>query len=248
MITAYIADDEIWVVLGLQKQLEKTGLPVKVVGTANNGLTAKEEIGSLKPDIVFTDIRMPGENGLDLLHDIGDESPESRVVIVSGYADFSYAKEAISGHAYEYLVKPVHQEELKSLMDKLQKELEPELSEEEVRQEAEVIQEENATDIDRVIKRIRENFTKEINLTDLAEEFGMSAATLSTQLKEKLSMTFSSYVTSLRIQKAKELLKNQAVSIQEVAEMAGYTDYFYFTKVFKKVEGISPSKYRKELQ
>ncbi|SFK41532.1 two component transcriptional regulator, AraC family [Lachnospiraceae bacterium KH1T2] len=247
MITAYIADDEVWVVLGLKKQLEKTGFPVKVVGTANNGLTAKEEIGSLKPDIVFTDIRMPGENGLDLLHDIGNESPESRVVIVSGYADFSYAKEAISGHAYDYLVKPVHQEELESLIDKLQKELEPELSEEEARQEAEVIHEENATDVDRVIKRIRANYTKEINLTDLAEEFGMSAATLSTQLKEKLSMTFSNYVTSLRIQKAKELLKNPMISIQEVAEMAGYTDYFYFTKVFKKVEGISPSKYRKEL-
>ena len=248
MIKVYIADDEVWVILGLQKQLKNTGLPVQVVGTANNGLTAKEEIAQLKPDIVFTDIRMPGENGLDLLRDIGSLSPDTKVVIISGYADFEYAREAISGRAFEYLVKPIHEEDLINLLNRIQKEINPDQTEEESRKESDRLIFDNASsDVDKVIVEIRENYLKDLSLSDLAEKYGMSSASLSTQLKEKLGMTYSDYVTSLRIQKAKDLLENTTLSIQEVAERSGYSDYFYFTKVFKKVEGISPSKYKKEL-
>ena len=60
MITVYIADDELWGTLGLKKLLERSGFEVEVVGTADNGLTAREEIGRLRPDVIFADIRMPG--------------------------------------------------------------------------------------------------------------------------------------------------------------------------------------------
>ena len=248
MIRTYIADDEIWVVLGLQKQLEKTGLPIQIVGTANNGLTAKEEIGKLQPDIVFTDIRMPGENGLELLRDIGDLSEDSRVVIISGYEDFQYAREAIRNHAYEYLVKPINQEELLRVIHSIQREIHPEETEIQMQEEVKALRSERATDIDKVVEEIRNHFTENISLTSLAKKYGMSSANLSAQLKDKLQMTFSDYLTSLRIQNAMQLLKNPIVSVQTVAEESGYPDYFYFTKVFKKVEGISPSKYRKELE
>ena len=67
MLTVYIADDEVWITLGLTKLLEKSGYDIWVIGTANNGITAKEEIAEFKPDILFTDIRMPGKTGLELL-------------------------------------------------------------------------------------------------------------------------------------------------------------------------------------
>ena len=70
---------------------------------------------------------------------------------------------------------------------------------------------------------------------------------LSKMIKESLSVNFSDYIASLRIQRAKELLRDDRLSIQEIAEIVGYNDYFYFTKVFKRVEGISPSKYRKSM-
>ena len=247
MIKAYIADDEIWVVLGLKKQLEKTGYPVEVVGTANNGLTSREEIEKLQPDVVFTDIRMPGVNGLDLLKDIGQLSSKSRVIIVSGYSDFEYARNAVSNHAYDYLVKPVRQENLDEVLEKINAELNPGETDELRSMEMKKIREANAGFVDRIIAEIREHFTEDISLSEYALKYDMSLASLSSQLKEKLSMNYSDYLTSLRIQKAKELLKEQNLSIQEIAEKSGYTDYFYFTKVFKRVEGISPSKYRKEI-
>ena len=83
--------------------------------------------------------------------------------------------------------------------------------------------------------------------TALAAKYNLSTGRLSTLIKETLSVTFSDYIVSLRMQKARELLRDDSKSIEQIAEMVGYNDYFYFTKVFKKYQGISPSKYRKTL-
>ena len=94
---------------------------------------------------------------------------------------------------------------------------------------------------------IREHYMEDISLTSLAAKYNISMARLSEMIKEHLNLNFSDYIAALRIQRAKELLRDESLSIQEIAEIVGYNDYFYFTKVFKKVEGISPSKYRKEI-
>ena len=101
--------------------------------------------------------------------------------------------------------------------------------------------------IDCVINDIRNHYTEDIQLTTLASKYSVSIARLSTEIKKKIGMTFSDYVTQLRIQRAKELLSDETMSVGEIAEIVGYNDYFYFIKVFKKVQGISPSKYRKTL-
>ena len=240
MINVYIADDEVWITLGLKKLLEKLNMDVYVVGTANNGLTAKEEIAMFKPDVVFTDIRMPGLSGLELLQEIPEVSPDTKVVIISGYAEFSYAKEAVQHHAYDYLLKPIKEEDLARVMTSLTSEgLEDESDDSEA----------PAFDrlIDNVVSEIREHYMEDISLTSLASKYNVSMARLSEMIKENLKVNFSDYIASLRIQRAKELLRDESLSIQEIAEIVGYNDYFYFTKVFKKVEGISPSKYRKSI-
>ena len=241
MITTYIADDEVWIVLGLKKLLQKSGYEVSVVGTANNGLTAREEIAALKPDLAFTDIRMPGLTGLELLQSISEISPQTQVVIISGYAEFNYALEAVKYHAFDYLLKPIKAEELARVLEKYRSVQAP------GEEKAQSAAPEYDTTIDRVITEIRGHYTEDISLTSLAAKYNLSTGRLSTMIKEALQMNYSDYIASLRIQRAKELLQNEALSIQEIAEMVGYNDYFYFTKVFKKVQGISPSKYRKSL-
>ncbi len=241
MLTVYIADDEVWITLGLKKLLEKSGYEVWVVGTANNGLTAKEEIGTFRPDVVFTDIRMPGLTGLELLREIPQVSPDTKVVMISGYAEFSYAQEAVQHHAYDYLLKPIKAEEL----DRVLKNLQADKGDEGAPEEENVPVPDRM--IDQVIGEIRNHYTEDIQLTTLASKYAVSTGRLSTMIKEQLQMNFSDYVAQLRIQRAKELLRDDSMSIQEIAEIVGYNDYFYFTKVFKKVQGISPSKYRKSL-
>lgn len=242
MLRIYIADDEVWITLGLKKLLEKSGFDLCVTGTANNGITAAEEIARLQPDLVFTDIRMPGMNGLELLSEIHLASPDTRVVIISGYAEFSYAKEALQKHAYDYLVKPIKAEELDRVLKNVieDKGEEPFIPEEKIHAGS-------GRMIDSVIKELREHYMEDIQLTTLASRYNISSGRLSTMIKDELQMNFSDYVAQLRIQRAKELLSDESLSIQEIAEIVGYNDYYYFTKVFKKVQGISPSKYRKSL-
>ena len=241
MINVYIADDEVWITLGLKKLLEKLDINAYVVGTANNGLTAKEELAHFKPDVLFADIRMPGLSGLELLQVVPEISPDTKVVIISGYAEFSYAQEAVQHHAFDYLLKPIKEEELSRVMNAILRDRGEGLEEDD--EKAPV----SEKMIDNVISEIREHYMEDISLTSLSTKYNISMGHLSKMIKEQLQVNFSDYIASLRIQRAKELLRDDSRSIQEISEIVGYNDYFYFTKVFKKIEGISPSKYRKSI-
>lgn len=233
----FIVDDEIWIIIGLKKLIEKSGKPFVVVGEANNGVAALEELEKKKPDILFTDIRMPGYNGLDLLEKLKEKNLDIKVVFVTGYADFEYVQTALRLGAFDYLLKPIDEEKLGEVLERLSGEPEEEAFDEEV----------SPTMIRRIVQEIQKNYTENITLTDLSKRYGISISHLSGLLKEELQLSFSEYITSKRIQRAKELLRDERLSVEEIAERVGYRDYFYFTKVFKKNTGISPSKYRKNM-
>lgn len=244
MYKIYLADDETWAVIGLKKQIEKSGLPFQVIGEANNGVAALEEIEKKQPDVLITDIRMPGLSGLELLEKLREKGMDIKVIFVSGYADFEYAQSAIRMNSFDYLLKPVDQEKLNGMLERLL-----ELFRKERGESEETVPEEpiNSTMMKKIIHEIQERFTENITLSGLAETYGISTGYLSSQLKAELGLSFSEYITSKRVQKAKELLADESLSVDAIAELTGYHDYFYFIKVFKKNTGISPSKYRKNL-
>lgn len=235
----FIADDEMWIIMGLKKLIEKSGKPFSIIGEANNGVTALEELERKMPDILFTDIRMPGLNGLELLEKLNEKGYELKVVFITGYADFEYAQTALRLGAFDYLVKPIDQDKLEEVLDRLMEDS----GTGDMSMEADV----NPTTIQRIIQEIKQNYANDITLTDLARKYGISTSHLSGLIKEELRMSFSEYIAARRVQKAKELLAEERISIEEIAAQVGYSDYFYFTKVFKKNAGISPSKYRKNL-
>ena len=195
MISVYIADDEVWITIGLKKLIQKSGLPFEVIGEAHNGVTTLE--------------------------------------------------------AFDYLLKPIQQETLNKTLSRLRNELEPAASE----TSEDTMENATITDLStagtslfkKILAYIQEHDTEELSLTSLAEMYNISSSRLSTLIKKELGLSFSEYITARRMQKAKELLKDDSRSIEEIANAVGYHDYFYFTKVFKKTQGISPSKYRKSL-
>lgn len=242
MNRVFIADDEMWIVIGLKKLIERTGMPFQIIGEANNGVSALEEIEEKKPDILFTDIRMPGYNGLELMERLNEKGLDMKVVFISGYADFEYAQKAIRLGAFDYLLKPIEQDKLNSVLERLL------VNDKELPDSAEsVVEEINPSTIKMILQEMKKNYAEKITLTYLSEKYGISRSHLSGLIKEELHLSFSDYIASKRIQKAKELLADKSLSIEEIAEQVGYSDYFYFTKVFKKNCGISPSKYRKSL-
>jgi len=238
MYKVFLADDEIWVTVGLRKLIERSGLPFGVIG---------EEIQKKAPDVLFVDIRMPGMDGLELLQKICDTKKNINVVIVSGYAEFEYAREAVRMRAVDYLLKPVEQETMNQVLQKIYVSLTENHDITEESSGVERAREVPKSVLDTIIREIQEFYTEDISLTEFSSRYGISRGHLSSLLKERLGLPFSEYLSAKRIQKAKELLADEKLSLNAIADAVGYHDYFYFIKVFKKITGISPSAYRKTL-
>lgn len=119
-----IADDEPKIRQGLKETIEGFQLPVTVCGEARNGMDALEKIQEFAPDIVLLDICMPKLSGIQLLEEIRKTNQECQVIIISGFNEFSYAKQAIRLGVSEYLLKPIVEEELKNAVLAVMEELE----------------------------------------------------------------------------------------------------------------------------
>lgn len=98
--------------------LTSLSLDIRIIGCSTNGETALSEILYLSPDIVISDIAMPGKTGLELLAAIAGRRIRTKVIFLSGYAEFNYVKEAISYGAVDYLLKPIEQDVLEKTLNK----------------------------------------------------------------------------------------------------------------------------------
>lgn len=119
MIKVIIADDEERICQLIKALVDWNKMGLEISGIAHNGLEALEQVQSLKPDILITDIRMPGCNGLELIRQAKEISRELEIIIISGYAHFEYAQQAIKFGVGEYLLKPIGRAELTATLEKL---------------------------------------------------------------------------------------------------------------------------------
>ncbi len=119
MLKVLIADDERKVCQLIEKLIDWKSQEMQVIATAENGMEALEVIQKSQPDIVITDIRMPGYDGLELIR-IGKEiNPRMEFIIISGYRHFEYAQTAIRYGVSAYILKPIKKEELNETLHKL---------------------------------------------------------------------------------------------------------------------------------
>ncbi|QYR20588.1 response regulator [Paenibacillus sp. sptzw28] len=115
---AIIIDDEIWIREGLKVQIPWDALDITLAGEASNGVEGLQLIEEVKPDIVLTDIAMPLMNGLELMETIRTRYPNMTVIVISGYAEFEYARKALIYDASDYILKPFDEEALIESMRK----------------------------------------------------------------------------------------------------------------------------------
>lgn len=123
MINVIIAEDQQLILKDLCNKISKLDNDINIVSTARNGEEAYEKILLHKPDIVFTDIGMPLLSGLEMIQKLKAENLNTRFVIISGYKDFEYAREAIKMGVDEYLLKPIVIEDIKKILDSLKSKL-----------------------------------------------------------------------------------------------------------------------------
>ena len=245
MYRVVLIDDERLIVEGLRRVVRWSDFNCEVVGVAEDAPSGAEMIRERKPDILFTDIRMPGEDGLTMLAGLRSEFPELQVAVLTGYRDFSYAQEAIRLGVTRFLLKPSKMDEIHEALQEMTRRLK--------KREANA-EEENAESrragsflVKQAIAYMEEHYAEKLTLQEVADACYVSQWHLSKLLNRFTEKSFYDVLNSLRIEKAKTLLADPSLKIGDIGEMVGYADPAHFARIFKKITGISANEYRNSL-
>jgi two-component system response regulator YesN len=240
-----IVDDEEMIRLGIEKILSRMGLDIEIIGSYGNGLEAMTAIGKLKSDeldVLITDIKMPVMDGLKLLEKAKAWMPNLPAIVLSGFNDFEYARQALRYGVTDYFLKPLDKKELYEVLAKMKKQRS--LAEDATHVEAGSVQQEHPIVV-RVKHILDKEYDREFHLERLAEKVELSTSYVSKLFKQESGMTITDYLTDVRMEKAKQfLLDYPNMKNYEISSMVGYPDPVYFNKLFKRLYGLTPKEYR----
>ena len=244
MYRLLIADDEMIERKVLFKTLSQNLKGQCEIFQAENGREALEIYEKEKIQIAILDIEMPGINGIQAAERIREKDKKCCIIFLTAFDEFAYAKKAITVRALDYLLKPWDEKELMLV-------LEEEVSEEEKRDDLEELAEDDAGENLRMNKvteiirdYIRENYMYDLSVQDLADKMNYSEPYFCRLFKQSFGQNFTAYLTEYRVSMAKKMLEEPTVNIKDIGKSVGYEDSNYFTKVFRRITGQSPTEYR----
>lgn len=245
MYRVVLIDDENIIVEGLRRVVRWADYNCQVVGTACDAEEGTRLIRELQPHILFTDIRMPGRDGLAMVAALRSEYPDMQVAILTGYRDFAYAQEAIRLGVTRFLLKPSKMEEIKealtAMVERLDKNPIHEDEEEQSRNAGSFI-------VNQALGFMEKHYAEKLTLQAVADCCYVSQWHLSKLLNKYAEMSFYDILNAIRIQKAKELLADPKLKIGQIGELVGYADTAHFARTFRKLEGMSANEYRNTIR
>lgn len=239
-----IAEDEDTIRKGVVKYIQLHTDRFTRIYEAENGQKAVELLLKYHPDMLLLDMQMPLKNGMDVMEEARKAGLHPITVVLSGYDEFKYAQQAIKFGAKEYLLKPVRASDILDLLNCLADEYIG------LEEKAENMAEEDQKQGNPLVKTAKEymeeHYMEDISLAGVAEKLGISQGYLSTMLKSSLGLGFVEYLHQIRIDHACCYLEQNYLKNYEIAYKVGFQDEKYFSKIFKKVKGVSPKEYRKK--
>ena len=241
MYKVVIIDDEPIIVEGISKLVPWEKYECRVCGCAYSGKEGQEVIRKEEPDIIFSDIAMPGLDGLKMIAGLKSEFPDMQISILTGYRDFDYCQSALRLGVTRFLLKPSKIEEIEEALAVMTENL---------KKKNIVHPDENEDNtagsfiVKNAIQYMEEHYSEKITLNKVAEKTFVSQWHLSKLLNKQEGINFSEILNTIRIHHARELLKDPSYRIADISEKVGFTDVAHFSRVFKKTEGISPNEYR----
>lgn len=269
MYRILIADDEAIERKVLRRKLEKYfGDSVEIL-EAVNGREVMKLHREHAPGILILDIEMPGVTGLEAAERIRMTDSDCSIIFLTAFDEFSYAKKAITVRAMDYLLKPCAEKELIAAVEEAMRRAD---AAEARRQDARARKEEAAPageggrkaadraaggasgekgfpgQQEAIRAYIDRHYMFDLSVQDMADELGYSEAYFCKLFKQYFGQSFVSYLTEYRISLAAGMLEDEALSVKEVGRAVGYPDPNYFTKVFRRVRGISPTEFRNNAQ
>lgn len=230
-----IIDDEPKIRNGLRHFLDKQE-GWNVTGAFENAVDALAFLSHHDADAVITDIKMPEMNGLDMIARLRERDTDTEIIIMSGYPDFRFAQQAIELGVLRYLVKPANPRELLQILKGVEE------------KHGRVVKKMAEPVYNLLVKKaadyIEENYGEKISVKEIAEHLYVTPNYLSDLFKRHTGKNISAYITDVRLEKAKEYLTIPECNVAFISERVGIGNSRYFSNLFKKKYGMTPSEYR----
>lgn len=243
MYKVVLIDDEAIITQGLEKVVDWAAYNCRVVALAQDAASGTRAIRAHRPDILFTDIKMPGEDGLTMLAGLKGEFPRMQIAVLTGYRDFEYARRAIRLGVSRFLLKPSKMDDLNEALGYMTEVL-SRMPPAQAPEAPEGEEDPNSFLVRQAQAYIADHCTQRLSLQEVADHCYVSQWHLSKLLNKHLAQSFYDLLNAERIRQAKRLMADPALRISEVAERVGYADTAHFSRVFKKLEGVSAGEWR----
>lgn len=222
----------------------------EISAEATNGKQALEILESQSFDMIFTDIRMPFVDGIEMLRKLSEKGNTIPVVFASSYDEFEYARQGLILGAFDYLLKPVEQKKLAEVLNRAKERIDeinnkgkiaPVVAE--IVEKLGILFDANKF-VTQVILYFSEHYRELFTVDDIADAHGYSKDYFSKLFKQNFGITFHEFHSRVKIGYAVELLRTGNYKAYEISDILGYASVDYFTKVFKEITGTTPSKYK----
>ena len=253
MYNLLLVEDEEVIRRGIRHLVAQVSKEFSVAGEAAHGREALDYLERQLPDAVFTDIRMREMDGLSLIGKIRERYADMPIVVISGYGDFAYAQQALRYGVTDYLLKPINRLELVAALEKIKTVLDRKKAgqlfpETDAVRDGDERTARESGETRRLIRKVQEHIRAhpegDLRLQVLADLVHVNPTYLSQLFKAVTNMNVSDYIVSVRMERAKYLLRNTGLKIYDVARLSGYQSPKHFMLVFKQQVGCTPSEYR----
>jgi len=229
-----IVDDEPLILNGLIKVVRKVAPEGTEIREALNAFEGLKVMQQYIPDVTITDINMPEKNGFEMIEDARLQGICSRFIILTGYDEFEYVRTALRKGVIDYILKPIDQQEIGALLERMKKEI------------PSTIDADYTRHANRILTYMQIHFRKDLSLDHISEVMNLHPNYICSLFKKETGETFVNYLNAMRIREARKLLTNENdLSVSTIGEMVGYDNKHYFTKVFKRYTGTTPGAFRK---
>lgn len=241
MFRVMLIDDEEPTRLLLKGSIDWKSLDLEVVGEAGSGIEAINKIDEIKPHIAFVDICMPFMDGIEFSKLAASRYPQLKIIILTAFDEFEYARQCIGLSVYGYILKPIVRMEIYEVLKKVIQSIHEPAGDTEEYWEIE------PSAISRIAKYVEEHYTdSSLNLTSIAQTFGFNPSYLSRRFKAEIGSSFIEYLTECRMKKAINLAKENKKMFY-TATAVGIPDPNYFGRCFKKYMGSTYSEYCRKI-
>ena len=244
-----LVDDEEVAVNALKRRVDWKKYGIDEVYIAHSMKEAQAAFQEKNIDIMLSDIEMPQGSGLDLFEWVKSYYPAVECVYVTCHPEFDYMRKALQLGSADYVLKPIDYEELDTVLsqvaERVRRQRRIESIPPQIMQKASGEEDRARNDVVGTVKRyVREHIQEDIYIADIAKQVFLNEQYLMRTFKKTTGISILEFITGERLWLAKELLVNTNYPINRVADMVGYGNYSYFTKIFKRNEGMTPQAYR----